>query len=227
MNAKNTDGGLAVGEDHYLGEGASDYLAHHRKNLRTRLTTWREQTMLRRAMDDAGSVDMVLDLPCGTGRFWPVFEAAGTSSLIAGDASEGMLRISESAHRDLSLRVQRLHTSAFDIDVPDKSVDFIACMRFYHHLSMQNDRERVLAELKRVTRSHVAISLWVDGNLGSLRRLRRPPPTPDQGFGKRICRRAADVEPEFRASGFEIVQHYDVWPRISMWRVYLLRICDG
>ncbi len=208
--------------DHYSRDRARHYQVHHDKSLRTRLTTWRERACLGHALRDAGSPKTALDLPCGTGRFWPVFADAGVESLIAGDGSAGMLEVAAANRLGPKRPEQLVETSAFDMDLPDQCVDFAACMRFYHHLAMPGDRQALLGELKRVSRRHAAVSLWVDGNLAGNRRLRKPPPPDEPGYGKRRCRRRQEVEAEFEQAGFRIVRSYDVWPLIYMWRLYLL-----
>jgi SAM-dependent methyltransferase len=213
--------------DPYGGGSAEKYDQHHRNRLRTRMTTRREIGVLRKALKIAGRCPTALDLPCGTGRFWPAFADAGVGDLIAADVSQGMLDVAQ-ANRLSSTIPSRLECmSAFNIELPDNAVTFIACMRFLHHLSLATDREQVLSELRRVSSNFVAISLWVDGNLGARRRMRKTPPAPAQGFGRRICRPTAEVEREFQNAGFRIVQHFDVWPKLSMWRLYLLQISDG
>ncbi|MEQ8860535.1 MAG: class I SAM-dependent methyltransferase [Pseudomonadales bacterium] len=186
------------------------------------MTTWRERKCLEQALRDAGRPATALDLPCGTGRFWPVFADAGVDTLIAGDGSAGMLTVAEQNRLGPKLPEQLVETSAFAMDLPDRCVDFAACMRFYHHLAMPDDRRTLLGELKRVSRRYAAVSLWVDGNLAGNRRLRKPPPPAEPGYGKRRCRRRVEVEQEFTDAGFRIVRHYDVWPVIYMWRLYLL-----
>lgn len=208
--------------DHYTPERAAHYQVHHRKSLRTRLTTWRERACLAKALRHAGYPRTVLDLPCGTGRFWPVFQRCGVSSLIAGDGSRGMLDVAAGNRLGPGLPERLIETSAFDMDLADRSVDFAACMRFYHHLAMPQDRRALLAELKRVSRRHAVLSLWVDGNLAGNRRIRKPPPPPEPGYGRRRCRPRSEVEQEFTDAGFRIVRHYDVWPGLYMWRYYLL-----
>lgn len=208
--------------DHYDPNRARHYEEHHAKNLRTRLTTWRERQCLLHALRDAGTPDSTLDLPCGTGRFWPVFARAHVKRLVAGDGSKGMLEVAESNRLGPNMPEQLVETSAFEMALPDDCVDFAACLRFYHHLAMPDDRQRLLAELKRVSRRYVAVSLWVDGNLAGNRRLRRPAPPSEPGYGRRRCRRRSEVEAEFADAGLSIVKHYDVWPWIYMWRLYLL-----
>lgn len=212
-----------AGVDPYAGDRATRYQSHHRKSLRTRCTSSRERAVVRRALRDAGSPGTVLDLPCGAGRFWPVFADARVRQVIAADVSEAMLQAADTNRLDERIPELLLRTSAFAIGLPDGSVDLVACLRFYHHLGRADDRARLLGELRRVTRGHVAVSLWVDGNLGALRRLGRSVGPAEPGYGRRTCRPRGEVEAEFRAAGFEIVSHYDVWPRIAMWRLYLLR----
>lgn len=209
-------------KDPYGDGSAQQYDKYHRNSIRTKLTTTREIAVLRKALERAGHNLTALDLPCGAGRFWPAFAAAGVRDLIAADVSQGMLDVAKT-HRLGDTIPSRLECmSAFEIDLPDDAVDFIACMRFLHHLSRQEDRLQALSELHRVTKKFVAISLWVDGNLGARRRMQKPAVAPQAGFGRRICRSRSDVEEEFRTAGFKIVEHYDVWPRLSMWRLYLL-----
>lgn len=212
--------------DHYAPERARHYQEHHAKNARTRLTTWRERQVLYRALRDAGSPRTALDLPCGTGRFWPAFAAAGVEHLIAADGSAGMLDVAASNRLRPDFPEQLFVSSAFDVALPDRCVEFAACLRFYHHLSMPDDRRRLLAEIRRLSSRYAAVSLWVDGNLASRRRLRKPPPPPVAGYGRRICRHRAEVEAELTDAGFKILRHYDVWPRLSMWRLYLIEHDD-
>jgi len=219
-----------AGRDHYRQAGAERYDVHHAKSLRNRLTSWRELKRLEQALCDAGNPKSALDMPCGTGRFWPAFRRAGVERLIAADASDGMLAVAEHNRLGPGLPDQLLKVSAFSLDLPDKATDFVACLRFYHHVALPEFRFQLLRELQRVSRGHIAISLWVDGNVGGNRRMRRQRrelAVPVPGYGPRICRPRAEVEAEFHEAGLEIVRHYDVWPLLYMWRLYLLAPAHG
>jgi len=209
-------------KDHYTLGRADAYATHHEKSARNKLTTNRERGLLSRALRRAGNPEVVLDLPCGTGRFWPAIVEAGAQRLIAGDNSDGMLEVARGNALGSTFPEQLINTSLFAIDLPDESVDFFACMRFFHHLAHREDRLTALAEIKRVTRRYAAISLWVDGNLGAWRRRGRRPLTLERGYGKRICIPRGDIEEDFAAAGFGVVEHFDVWPRLTMWRMYLI-----
>jgi SAM-dependent methyltransferase len=216
-----------LGRDAYAGGDALGYEDHHEKSTRTRLTTWRERRLLVRGLRRAGSPAVALDLPCGTGRFWTAFAAAGVQRLIAADNSDGMLMVA-SRHAGAGPAVSLLRTSAFAIDLGDRAVPFVASMRFVHHLARSEDRLRVLTELRRVTSNHVLVSLWTDGNLQAWRRGRRGEKREAvAGFGRRVCTPRNVIEPEMTAAGLEVVARWPVWPGISMWTFYLLRRDDA
>ncbi|MCB1685340.1 MAG: class I SAM-dependent methyltransferase [Pseudomonadales bacterium] len=223
---------LPASVDVYTPTRAARYDTDHHRSLRARLTSRREQGNLLKALQFAGlqlaaPLDSALDLPCGTGRFWKPIQAAGIGKLIAGDISTGMLGVAAENRRSADLPAQLLKLSAFAIALPDDSVDVAICMRFYHHLSRAEDRLRLLAELKRVARRYIAISLWVDGNFRSWKAGDRFAATDEAGYGKRICRPRAEVEAEFSQAGLKIRRHYDVWPHLDMWRLYLLELPDA
>jgi len=209
-------------KDHYALNRADAYATHHEKSARTKLTTRRERNLLARALRRAGTPQVVLDLPCGTGRFWPAVAASGAQRLIAGDNSEGMLEVAGRNALGPGFPERLINTSLFAIDLAEESVDFVACMRFFHHLAHSEDRLAVLAEIKRVSRGFAAISLWVDGNLGAWRRRRRTPPPAERGYGKRICITRDEIERDFASADFNVVDHFDVWPGLAMWRMYLI-----
>lgn len=216
-----------VSLDVYTPRRAARYHTNHKRSLRARLTNQREQKNLLKALQLAAPLDSALDLPCGTGRFWPPMQQAGIRTLIAGDISAGMLGVAAENRLSEDLPARLLELSAFDIALPDDSVDIAICMRFYHHLSRTEDRLRLLAELKRVARRYIAVSLWVDGNFRSWKAGDRFARTDEAGYGKRICRPRAEVEAEFLQAGLTIRCHYDVWPRLDMWRLYLLELPDA
>jgi ubiquinone/menaquinone biosynthesis C-methylase UbiE len=214
--------------DAYSKDRAANYAAHHRKNPRTALTTRREQRLLTDALEAAGRPATALDLPCGTGRFWAAFAAAGVRELLAADNSEGMLGVAQTAIADAGIPVRLFRTSVFEVRLPASSVPAIACMRFFHHLSRSDDRLRALGELHRVSSRDVIVSLWTDGCLQSLlRSRRRKAPKQTAGYGKRICLEREVFETEIAISGFDIVSRRRVWPGLSMWTFYHLRKVHG
>ena len=41
------------------------------------LVSWRKRQLLKKALADAGGVEITLDLPCGDGKFWSAFRDMG------------------------------------------------------------------------------------------------------------------------------------------------------
>lgn len=204
------------------------YLQKHQAGLARRLSNWRDMQLARRALKDAGEPNLVLDLPCGAGRFWPLLAEAPNRVILAADNSADMLTTAIAGQLpEIVERVKTFQTSAFDIDLGDNSVDSIFCMRLIHHVADPEHRLAMLHELCRVTRDTVIISLWVDGNYKAWKRkrleARRTARSNRSENQNRFLVSRDTIESEFRQAGFNIINHHDFLPGYAMWRVYVLR----
>ena len=212
----------------YDQQHAAEYLIKHQDGLARRLSHKRDEQLARRALHLAGEPRVVLDLPCGAGRFWPLLAEKPNRVIIGADNSASMLKVATVAQpADVVKRVRPLQTSAFDIDLPDNSVDSIFCMRLLHHIGDPAHRQAILREFQRVTRDSVIISLWVDGNFKAWKRKRlegqRRRKGEQEGYQNRFVLPAATVEAEFEQAGFRVQEYLDFIPLYAMWRVYVLR----
>lgn len=212
----------------YDQQHATQYLAKHQDGLARRLSHKRDEQLARRALQLAGEPQVVLDLPCGAGRFWPLLAQMPNREIIGADNSASMLEVAALAQpADVVKRVRRLQTSAFEIDMPDNSVDSVFCMRLLHHIGDASHRMALLRELHRVSRDSLIISLWVDGNFKAWKRKRlereRIEEREQIGYQNRFVLPAVTVESEFKKAGFVIQDHLDFIPLYAMWRVYVLR----
>lgn len=206
---------------------AEHYYHKHRKGLARRLSNWRDMQLARKALEIAGDPTLVLDLPCGAGRFWPVLAEHPGRVIIGADNSADMLSVAQAAQpAGIVARVRPLQTSAFAIDLPADSVDSIFCMRLLHHIGEAKDRLSMLREFHRVSRDSVILSVWVDGNYMAWKRKRlesrRQAGNGKQGFQNRFVLPAKTLEHEFAEIGFRIAARLDFLPLHSMWRVYVL-----
>lgn len=214
--------------DKYDKAHAEHYLAKHQATLSSRLSHWRDVQLARKALQMAGDPALVLDLPCGAGRFWPVLAEKSDRVIIGSDNSENMIAIAMHAQpAAIVSRVRPLRTSAFAIDLPDGAVDSVFCMRLMHHIGDPVHRARMLKEFHRVTRDTVILSLWVDGNYKAWRRRRleasRAERRKKSGYQNRFVLSASTLQDEFGSAGFNIVGSLDFLPLYAMWRVYILR----
>lgn len=208
----------------YNEQHAQEYLQKHRSGLSRRLSHLRDEQLARRALSLAGDPGLVLDLPCGAGRFWPLLAEKPNRVIIGADNSEAMLMTALRAQpADVVKRVQPLHTSAFDIALPDNAVDSIFCMRLLHHIGESAHRLAILREFERVSRDSVIVSLWVDGNFKAWKRKRLERTRGQKDYQNRFVLPVATAEDEFRQAGFRIQERLDFLPLYAMWRVYVLR----
>ena len=212
----------------YDRDHAQQYLQKHQDNTARRLSHWRDEQLARKALHMAGDPGLVLDLPCGAGRFWPLLGEKPNRVIIGADNSADMLKTACAAQpAEIVKRVRPLQTSAFEIDLPDNAVDSIFCMRLMHHVGQAEHRLALLREFQRVTRDSVIVSLWVDGNFKAWKRKRldsrRHAENGQDSYQNRFVLPAATVETEFEQAGFRIQERLDFLPLYAMWRVYLLR----
>lgn len=212
----------------YNQQHAAEYLVKHQDGLARRVSHARDVQLARRALSLAENPEVVLDLPCGAGRFWSMLAEKPGREIIGADNSASMLEVAALAQPvEVVNRVRRLQTSAFAIDLPDNAVDSIFCMRLLHHIGDADHRMTLLREFHRVSRDSVIISLWVDGNFKAWKRKRlerQRAIAPEQGgYQNRFVLPAAMVEAEFEKAGFTVQHHLDFIPLYAMWRVYVLR----
>lgn len=212
----------------YDREHAQQYLHKHQDGLARRLSHWRDVQLARRALKRAGEPNLVLDLPCGAGRFWPLLAERPNRVILAADNSRDMLTIAMTRQpAAVVARVKTFQTSAFAIDLTENAVDSIFCMRLLHHIADPEYRQAMLREFYRVTRDTLIVSLWVDGNFKAWKRRRLE-------ARRAAARGAAEnqnrfiiardvIETEFKQVGFEILSRHDFLPGYAMWRVYVLR----
>ncbi|WP_160106325.1 class I SAM-dependent methyltransferase [Pseudomonas izuensis] len=199
-------------------------LLEHQDGVSRKLSQWRYEQLARKALTLAGEPGLVLDLPCGAGRFWPLLAEKLNRVIIGADNGESMLKIAMQAQpADVVKRVQPLQTSAFDIALPDNAVDSIFCMRLLQHIGEAEHRMTILREFERVTRDSVILSLWVDGNFKAWKRKRLEKAREQEGYQNRFVLPAATVEQEFEEAGFHIQERLDFFPLYAMSRVYVLR----
>lgn len=202
---------------------AKAYFDKHQDGLSRRLSNWRDQSVARKALKLAGNPQSVLDLPCGTGRFWSLLAENPNRKIIACDYSQDMIDIGMRFREpNITQRITAFQSSAFELDLEDEAVDNVFCIRLIHHVGESADRLKLLKELHRVTRDSVIISLWVDGNFKAWRRRKLEAKRSRRGYQNRFVIPRETIEQEFEQAGFNIKSHIDFLPKYAMWRTYVL-----
>jgi ubiquinone/menaquinone biosynthesis C-methylase UbiE len=137
-----------------------------RRGRTRRLDRW-EKRIAQRMFDLAGQESHIVDVPCGPGRFVPVF--GGARKLTLADLSPHAVEVCRERTRGMP------HVEVFESDVRSlpleaASADLCFCMRLFHHFRDDDARRAALRELARVSKRYVVVSFY---NARSLRFLRR------------------------------------------------------
>lgn len=216
--------------DKYDYDHARKYFHKHNTGFWRRLSTWREVGMARKALVLAGRPRSVLDLPCGTGRFWAMLAEEPDRKIYVADNSQAMIDVGlELRPREVAARIEKsFRCSAFDTGLPDNFVECVFSIRFLHHIQRSADRVRILKEFARISSGTVIVSLWVDGNFRAWRlrrKLARRAREGGTGMPRdRILLGQGEIERDFAAAGLETIGHVDFIKYWDKWRAYVLRV---
>lgn len=122
---------------------------------------WAEFEALKDIATSLGPDLRVLDLPVGTGRFFPIYGNLGWR-VVGLDVSRDMLNEAEAA---ASLNLTNSYSlklaDARKTDFPDGSFDVVVCFRFLQSIVSFEDARSVLAEISRVTNAWAVLHLNV------------------------------------------------------------------
>jgi SAM-dependent methyltransferase len=180
---------------------AADYDQHRFTTPRRQRRNIRKWRAIRRALDQAGDVSSVLDLPCGTGRFTGHLARSGLN-VIGGDISLQMMR--EAADSPLVQHpgvVGYVQGDAERLPFRDRSLDCVVSIRFMFHVDPIT-RRRILREMGRISKRWLIVDYrhrysarWISW------RIRHALGLLDQ-VPERVSR--SDLRSEFRDAGLTI-----------------------
>jgi len=137
---------------------AEQYNEKYRAKLFKRISTRLEFRLLRRLLSTQPRCATLLDLPCGGGRLSSHL-APSTDLLIEADIALGQVLYGRGSSRVEALRIW-MTASAFHIPFRDDGVDATVSIRLSHHLPSEEERERLVRELLRVSRRFVLMSFF-------------------------------------------------------------------
>lgn len=222
-------------------EGVADYERRRYRGLDQRLVDGRERRILRRffrRLTSERPSPLVLDTPCGYGRFSGLVLEAG-ASLVSADLSQSMVartlgRLPASSGPESGTRIggeaRRLAAGVVaDLKggLPFKtgSFDYILSVRFFHHLERAEDRKAVLAGFARVASQGAVVSFYQATPVHALqRRLRRA-----LGKGKYEVRMISpgEFELEAEAAGWHVIEVIPLFRGLHAQRIALLMKTTG
>ncbi len=154
-------------EKPFRSEGAVEYYESKRyKSSIQRRVDQREQSTLRELLRDhvGEGGKHVLDLPCGYGRFLPLFHGLGyrvTSMDISEAMTDYVRKRPDFGPND--------HAEAADVraglPLEDGSIDAVCCIRLFQHFHYPEWRQQALKEFARVSNRYAMVTFYDSGCL--------------------------------------------------------------
>ena len=115
---------------------------------------------------------LILDVPCGAGRFHEMLRSDGYR-VRAADISREMLEVARAS----GLAEDYLLADAEKLGLPDKSVDCVFCIRLFHHIGTAETRRKLFKEFARVSRGWVLMSFYHSNCLKRFKKMVRSKPS--------------------------------------------------
>ena len=153
----------------HAGNGPQGYQQQRYHSLDQAWVNWREQRLLARLLTLCQLANRtVLDVPCGYSRFAPLYARLGITA-VGADMSYDMAHLAAATHKRHSGEGW-LCADILALPFPDSMFDSVLCIRLLHHRFSDAERQRILAELARVSRRFVIISFYQPTLLHALAR---------------------------------------------------------
>lgn len=194
-------------------EGADDYLLKFERRWTERVNNRQEQRLIRRLLRSVSMVDphgLVLDLPCGYGRLYPIVRELGIP-VVESDWSFPLLtaaRRIQARRYGLESSQNYVRATALALPFSGGAFEFVLSARLSHHIRDHEQRLQHLRELLRVSRRWLMFTYFdADSVKNRMHELGR------RFRGKRAkwTLTFEEVQAAGRAEGFEVVQ----WAWIS------------
>ena len=100
----------------------------------------------------------ILDLGCGSGRLYHLFEEFQGVEYVGVDQSEGQIEIAKEKFPELDFQVAEMTELPFE----ENEFDIIYCVATFHHLPDEKSRIKALDEMKRILKpgGHIIMTNW-------------------------------------------------------------------
>lgn len=138
-------------------EQARDYEKKFALGCKNKRLNKFEKTFARCVFELVGRDSHVVDIPCGSGRFFEIFSKAKELTMV--DCSINMLKVCKEKFGTPE-NVRLIQAEISSIPLPDNSADLCFCMRLFHHMETDEVRRGALNELARISRRYVALSFY-------------------------------------------------------------------
>lgn len=128
-----------------------------KRRYRTRRLNRFEKAFALRVVGMLGNVAHIVDVPCGSGRFFDMFSK--TRKLTMVDYSENMLAAAKEKIGDAK-NVEFVRADISNLPLPDNCAELCYCMRLFHHMKDDQIRLAAFKELSRISNRYVTMSFY-------------------------------------------------------------------
>ncbi|MBL8896503.1 MAG: class I SAM-dependent methyltransferase [Planctomycetes bacterium] len=183
--------------------------AYHQKRcasaLRNRIQRWSERRALRALLDSAEGIHSVCDLPCGIGRSFELWAAAGLS-VLGIELSAPMAERAERERAALELPGRVEIGDAFDASAAHGRADLVACLRFAYYFSPVQRRD-LLAALQSRSHRYLLIQYRVgNGVLGRWKSARAVVRMQRRATRAKHACPWEEIRPELESAGWSVLR---------------------
>ena len=201
----------------------ADYEKKRYRGLDQRLVHSREEKILKKIFNRIGNAGgIILDLPCGFGRFSAFLLGRGFS-LVSSDLSFHMVERANEKMAGLSRAYPRgaVADAVFGLPFKGNAFSVVFSMRLFHHIHQSEDRHKILEEFARVSSSWVVLSYYQTNALHKIQRQfrRRIKKTPTRI--KMITRK--EFQAEAGRWGLDIVKIFPLFRGLHSQNIVLLK----
>ncbi|MFW6160467.1 MAG: class I SAM-dependent methyltransferase [Acidobacteriota bacterium] len=204
-----------------------EYEKKRYRGLDQRLVDSREKTIVKKIYKKiAPSAGLLLDLPCGYGRFSALSSGTGFY-LVQSDISLAMVK--RALNRPLKenlFRAGAVADAIFGLPFKENVFQAVLSMRFFHHLHQREDRLTVLTEFHRVSSSWVVLSFYRSNFLHIFQRKLRRRIKKSRTRIKMLTWR--EFKKELSGAGFKVKKKFSLFPGLHGQQiVWLEKIKDN
>jgi ubiquinone/menaquinone biosynthesis C-methylase UbiE len=179
--------------------GAESYKQEYELKLHRKYSDALERKIYTRLLGRLAPIGLLLDLPCGAGRLFPLLRSHATG-VVESDWSFPMLELNARDH-DRAARAY-VRCSALRMPFRDRCMDVAVSVRLSHHIDDPKEREQHLRELFRVADRGVLVTYFSHHSFKNVLRRLRAPFTGKRPKNTMVPKRVAQIAAD---SGFTTV----------------------
>lgn len=183
-------------------ERAARYSERFERGSRRRVNQ-REQAAVRKVLDSLEGVEVILDVPCGAGRFAALL-GSEDRRVIGIDVAAEVLVHARTRASQAGVSAEFLEGDASNLPLGDVCVDCVFSNRLLHHILERKERVNILRELRRVTKRYAIVSFFNYHSFGPVRRLLKALKGRKTSYERQPTK--AEFTSEVEEAGFRVVR---------------------